>query len=93
MNFVLSINTVESRKTLAPCNSRQSIHPRGQHAPAANDVSALTAAHFTAHGGMYQVVSAQAAAARSMFANAVGASAASCVAIDAANAAAPKGVV
>jgi PE family len=91
MNHILSINAVESTKTLALCNSPQPILVRGQHIPAADEV--WVAAQFAAYLGFYQAVSAQAAAARSMFANAVGASAASCAAIDAANAAASKGVV
>jgi hypothetical protein len=91
MNHVLSINTVESIETLAPCNSRQPIVARGQRVPAAADeVSALTAAQFAPHAGLYQAVSAQAAAAHSMFVSTLGASAASYAAIEAANAVAAR---
>jgi PE family protein len=57
---------------------------------AADEVSALTAAQFTAHAGLYQAVSAQAAAAPSMFVSTLGASAASYAAIEAANAVAAR---
>ena len=55
---------------------------------AADEVSALTAAQFATHAEMYQVVSAQAAAIHELFVNTLGASAASYVATEAANAAA-----
>jgi len=55
---------------------------------AADDVSALTAAQFAAHAQMYQAVSAQAAAIHEMFVNALGTSAGSYAATEAANAAA-----
>jgi hypothetical protein len=87
MNHVLSINSVESIEALAQCNSRQPILARGQRVPAAADeVSALTAAQIAAHAGLYQAVSAQTAAAHSMFVSTLGASAASHAAIEAANA-------
>jgi hypothetical protein len=54
--------------------------------PAADDVSALTAAQFAAHAGMYQAVSAQAAAVHSMLVSTLSASAASYAAAEAANA-------
>jgi hypothetical protein len=53
---------------------------------AADEVSALTAAQFAAHAGMYQAVSAQAAAAHSMLVSTLGASAGSYAATEAANA-------
>ena len=84
MNHVLLINTVESIETLAPCNSRQPILAR-QRAPAADEVSVLTAAQFAAHAGLYQAVSAQAGAAHSMFVSTPGACAASNAATEAAN--------
>jgi hypothetical protein len=63
-------------------------------AAAASDLSligsALTAAQFTTHAGLYQAVSAQAAAAPSMFVSTLGASAASYAAIEAANAVAAR---
>ncbi|GBE67218.1 PE family protein [Mycobacterium sp. MFM001] len=53
---------------------------------AADEVSALTAAHFAAHGQLYQAVSAQAAAIHEMFVSTLGASAGSYAATEAANA-------
>ncbi|BBU22835.1 PE family protein [Mycobacterium xenopi] len=53
---------------------------------AADEVSALTAAQFVAHGQMYQAVSAQAAAIHDMFVNTLGISAGSYAATEAANA-------
>ncbi len=55
---------------------------------AADEVSALTAAQFSAHGELYQAISAQAAAIHEMFVNTLGVSAASYLAAEAANAAA-----
>ena len=56
--------------------------------PAADDVSALTAAFFAAHGLMYQGVSAQATAIHELFVVALATSAASYAATEVANAAA-----
>jgi hypothetical protein len=57
--------------------------------PAAGDeVSALTAAQFAAHASLYQAVSAQATAIHELFVTALGTSAASYAATEAANAAA-----
>ncbi|GFG65050.1 PE family protein [Mycobacterium kubicae] len=55
---------------------------------AADEVSALTAAQFTAHAQMYQAVSAQAAAIHQMFVRTLATSAGSYAATEAANAAA-----
>ncbi|UQX12166.1 PE family protein [Candidatus Mycobacterium methanotrophicum] len=55
---------------------------------AADEVSALTAAQFAAHAEMYQAISAQAAAIHEMFVSALGISAGSYAATEAANAAA-----
>lgn len=55
---------------------------------AADEVSALTAAQFTAHAELYQAVSAQAAAIHDMFVRTLGVSAASYASTEAANAAA-----
>jgi hypothetical protein len=52
---------------------------------AADEVSALTAAQFVAHGQMYQAVSAQAAAVHDMFVTSLAASADSYAATEAAN--------
>ena len=52
---------------------------------AADDVSALTAAAFAAHGVLYQEISAQAAAIHQMFATTLEASAGSYAATEAAN--------
>jgi hypothetical protein len=56
--------------------------------PAADEVSALTAAHFAAHGVLYQELSAQATAIHELFVTTLGASAGSYAAAEAANAAA-----
>src|SRR6202020_2621360 len=53
---------------------------------AADEVSALTAAQFATHAQMYQAISAQAAAVHEMFVNALGVSAGSYAATEAANA-------
>ena len=54
---------------------------------AADEVSALTAAHFAAHGVLYQELSAQATAIHELFVTTLGASACSYRATEAANAA------
>ena len=55
---------------------------------AADEVSALTAAQFAAHGALYQAVSAQATAIHDLFVTTLGTSAGSYAATEAANAAA-----
>ncbi|MEZ0365114.1 PE family protein [Mycobacterium sp. pUA109] len=55
---------------------------------AADEVSALTAAQFAAHGTLYQQISAQAAAIHEMFVNTLNTSGGSYAATEAANAAA-----
>jgi hypothetical protein len=50
MNHVLSIDTVESIGTLAPCNSRQPIPARGQRASAAFDAAIEAADDVAARG-------------------------------------------
>jgi hypothetical protein len=55
---------------------------------AADEVSALTAAQFAAHGELYQAISAQATAIHELFVNTLGISAGSYAATEAANAAA-----
>ncbi|EUA07709.1 PE family protein [Mycobacterium kansasii 732] len=57
---------------------------------AADEVSALTAAHFAAHGTLYQAVSAQAAAIHELFVTTLGASGGSYAATEAANAIAAR---
>ncbi|MGA9677192.1 MAG: PE family protein [Mycobacterium sp.] len=57
---------------------------------AADEVSALTAAAFTAHGVLYQEISAQAAAIHQLFVSTLQASAGSYPATEAANAAAAR---
>ncbi|ORB84101.1 PE family protein [Mycobacterium kansasii] len=57
---------------------------------AADEVSALTAAHFAAHGALYEAVSAQAAAIHERFVTTLGASAGSYAATEAANAIAAR---
>ena len=53
--------------------------------PAADEVSALTATQFAAHGSLYQAVSAQAGAIHDMFVHILGISATSYAATEAAN--------
>ena len=53
----------------------------------ADEVSALTAAHFGAHGALYQELSAEATAIHELFVATLGVSAASYAAAEAANAA------
>jgi PE family len=55
---------------------------------AADEVSALTAAHFATHGVLYQELSAQATAIHELFVNALTTSAGTYAATEAANAAA-----
>lgn len=55
---------------------------------AADEVSALTAAHFAAHGHLYQAIGAQATAIHELFVHTLAASAGSYAACEAANAAA-----
>jgi hypothetical protein len=55
---------------------------------AADEVSALTAAHFAAHGALYQAVSAQATAVHELFVSTLATSAGSYAATEAAKAAA-----
>jgi hypothetical protein len=57
---------------------------------AADEVSALTAAQFAAHGQMFQTVSAQAQAMHEMFVNTLRTSAGSYAATEAANAVATR---
>lgn len=54
---------------------------------AADEVSALTAAHFAAHGALYQELSAQATAIHELFVTTMGASACSYATAEACNAA------
>ncbi|MGO9525021.1 PE family protein [Mycobacterium sp.] len=54
---------------------------------AADEVSALTAAHFAAHGALYQELSAQATAIHELFVTTLGTSAGSYAATELANAA------
>lgn len=54
--------------------------------PAADEISALTAAQFATHARMYQAASVQAAAIHEMFVNMLGTSAGSYAATEAANA-------
>ncbi|OSC40091.1 PE family protein [Mycobacterium decipiens] len=56
--------------------------------PAADEVSALTAAHFAAHAAMFQTVSARAAAIHEQFVSTLTTSAGSYAATEVANAAA-----
>ena len=62
--------------------------PTGVVPAAADEVSALTAAQFAAHAALYQAISAQATAIHELFVSALGTSAGSYAATEAANAAA-----
>ncbi len=71
---------------LSSQNSAIAAPTTGVAPAAADEVSALTAAHFVVHAQMYQAVSAQAAAIHEMFVNTLGTSALSYGATEAANA-------
>lgn len=73
---------------MAAGNATASAPTTGVVPPAADEVSALTAAHFAAHATQYQALSAQAAAIHESFVSALGASAGSYGVTEAANAAA-----
>lgn len=70
---------------MAAQNAAAAAPTTGVIPPAADEVSALTAAQFAAHATMYQAISAQAAAIHEMFVNALGTSAVSYAATEAAN--------
>ena len=68
--------------------SMAAAHPTTGVVPAAADeVSALTAAHFAAHGALYQELSAQATAIHELFVSTLGTSGCSYATAEAANAA------
>jgi PE family len=68
-------------QNLAAAGATTGLPPAG-----ADEVSALTATQFSAHAAMYQAVGAQAIAVHELFVAALGASAASYAATEAANA-------
>jgi predicted DNA-binding transcriptional regulator YafY len=72
--------------TLSAQNAAAAAPTTGVVPAAADEVSALTAAQFTAHAQMYQAVSAQAAAIHEQFVNTLGMSSGSYAATEAANA-------
>ncbi|BCO35979.1 PE family protein [Mycobacterium heckeshornense] len=72
--------------TVSAQNAAAAAPTTGVVPAAADEVSALTAAQFVAHGQLYQAVSAQAAAIHEMFVNTLATSAASYAATEAANA-------
>lgn len=74
--------------TMTAQNAAAAAPTTGVIPAAADEVSTLTAAQFATHAEMYQAISAQAAAIHEMFVNALGASAGSYAATEAANAAA-----
>ncbi len=74
--------------TLSAQNAAAAAPTTGVVPAAADEVSALTAAQFAAHGQMYQGVSAQAVAIHEMFVNTLGVSSGSYAVTEAANAAA-----
>ncbi len=69
-------------------NTAAAVPTTGVVPAAADEVSALTAAQFVAHAQMYQAIGAQATAIHELFVNALGTSAGSYAATEAANAAA-----
>jgi hypothetical protein len=71
---------------LAAQNAAAEVPTTGVTPAAADEVSALTAAQFAAHGQMYQAVSQQAQAIHEMFCNTLGQSGSSYAAVEAANA-------
>jgi hypothetical protein len=73
---------------MAAGNTAAAAPTTGVVAAAADEVSALTAAHFAAHGALYQEVSGQATAIHELFVSTLATSAASYAATEAANAAA-----
>lgn len=74
--------------TIAAQNAAAAAPTTGLVPAAADEVSALTAAQFAAHGQMYQEISAQATAIHEMFVQTLQTSAGSYEATEAANAAA-----
>jgi hypothetical protein len=72
---------------VAALNTAAAAPTTGVVPAAADEVSALTAAHFAAHGVLYQELSAQAAAIHELFVTTLGASAGSYAATEAASAA------
>lgn len=81
-----SLQTIGS--TLNAQNAAAAAPTTGVVPAAADEVSALTAAQFSAHAQRYQAVSAQAAAIHEMFVNTLGTSSGSYAVTEAANAAA-----
>jgi hypothetical protein len=71
---------------LAAHNSAAAAPTTAVSPAAADEVSALTAAQFTAHAQLYQAVSAQATAIHEMFVSTLGSSAVSYATTEAANA-------
>lgn len=74
--------------TTVASNAAAAAPTTGVVPPAADEVSALTAAHFAAHAAMYQSVSARAAAIHDQFVATFASSASSYAATEVANAAA-----
>jgi hypothetical protein len=71
-------------------NAASAVPTTGVIPAAADEVSALTAAQFAAHGQLFQTVSAQAQAIHEMFVNTLRTSAGSYAATEAANAVATR---
>ena len=80
----IQLNAVGS--PLAAQNMAAAVPTTALPPAAADEVSALTAMQFSAHGTLYQAVSAQAAAIHEMFTSMLGASATCYAATEAANA-------
>ncbi|OBG95975.1 PE family protein [Mycobacterium sp. E3251] len=85
---VAASNLQSIGSTLSAQNAAAVAPTTGVVPAAADEVSALTAAQFSAHAQMYQAVSAQATAIHEMFVNTLGMSSGSYAVTEAANAAA-----
>jgi len=79
-------NLTEIGSAMSAANAAAAAATMGVVPAAADEVSALTATQFAAHAGLYQAVSTQAAAIHDQFVAAMGASAGSYAATEAANA-------
>lgn len=89
VSFVMAYpEMLAAAATTVASNAAAAAPTTGVVPPAADEVSALTAAHFAAHAAMYQSVSARAAAIHDQFVATLASSASSYAATEVANAAA-----
>lgn len=80
-NDLQTIGSAVAAENMATATTTTGVAP-----PAADEVSALTAAQFSAHAQMYQAIGAQATAIHELFVNALRVSAVSYAATETANA-------